>query len=64
MKGSIAKVRRRYPGTASLRDTSSEGSVSSGGSSHKLKLKLVPTINQTLTIVLINQMILTTVMKK
>ena len=32
-KGSIAKVRRRYPGTASLRDTSSEGSVSSRGSS-------------------------------
>ena len=44
-KGSIAKVRRRYPGTASLRDTSSEGSVSSGAGSHrssgprKLKLK-------------------------
>ena len=34
-KGSIAKVRRRYPGTASLRDTSSEGSVSSGGGSSR-----------------------------
>ena len=47
-KGSIAKVRRRYPGTASLRDTSSEGSVSSRGSSgirSKLKLKLVPKTN-------------------
>ncbi len=33
VQGSIAKVRRRYPGTASLRDTSSEGSVSSRGSS-------------------------------
>jgi len=32
IKGSIAKVRRRYPGTASasLQDTSSEDSVSSG----------------------------------
>ncbi len=34
-KGSIAKVRRRYPGTAYLRDTSSEGSVSSGGGSSR-----------------------------
>ena len=39
-KGSIAKVRRRYPGTASLRDTSSEGSVSSGGGSRSRKLHL------------------------
>ena len=38
-KGSIAKVRRRYPGTSSLCDTSSEGSVSSGRS-RKLKLQL------------------------
>ena len=40
-KGSVAKVRRRYPGTASLRDTSSEGSVSasSGRVSVQVKLK-------------------------
>ena len=44
-KGSIAKVLRRHPGTAPLRDTSSEGSVSFGAGSHrssgprKLKLK-------------------------
>ena len=42
-KGSIAKVRRNFPGTASLRDTSSEGSVSSGrvsiGSSGSRKTK-------------------------
>ena len=38
-KGSVAKVRRHYPGTASLRVTSSDGSVSSVGVSAKLKLK-------------------------
>jgi len=40
VQGSITKVRRRYPGTASLRDTSSEGSISSNGDSAKLKLKV------------------------
>jgi len=32
-KGSVGKIHRHYPGTASLRDMSSEGSVSSGGGS-------------------------------